>query len=122
MGIAIRVIDDVVGLRARSVTELQVAEQTSLRELLRQRISAMPPAGVNEKGLLTGLASSNARRGSGQRPSDEAALMRAATEAFKNNRLIVIVGDRQIADLDEPVTLAPETEITFLKLVPLVGG
>jgi hypothetical protein len=34
----------------------------------------------------------------------------------------VIVGDRQVDDLDEELELTPETEIRFLRLTPLVGG
>ncbi|HEY9367073.1 hypothetical protein [Streptomyces sp.] len=45
-----------------------------------------------------------------------------AVESFGRNGFLVLVGDRQIEDLDETVELGPDTEVTFLKLVPLVGG
>jgi hypothetical protein len=45
-----------------------------------------------------------------------------AVEAFSRNGFIVLVGDRQVEELDEIVDLRRGTEITFLKLVPLVGG
>jgi len=32
------------------------------------------------------------------------------------------VGDRQAASLDEVIEIAPGTEVTFLRLVMLVGG
>ncbi|MEU1373862.1 hypothetical protein ABZ442_09380 [Streptomyces triculaminicus] len=41
---------------------------------------------------------------------------------FGRNGFLVLVGDRQIWDLDEEVDLTADAEITFLKLVPLVGG
>ncbi|MFI9305254.1 hypothetical protein [Streptomyces triculaminicus] len=41
---------------------------------------------------------------------------------FGRNGFLVLVGDRQIWDLDEEVDLTAGAEITFLKLVPLVGG
>ena len=47
-----------------------------------------------------------------------------AQEAFQRNGIIVLVGDEQAGELDETVTLrlGEPLEVTFLKLVPLVGG
>jgi hypothetical protein len=45
-----------------------------------------------------------------------------AVQAFDKNRFLMLVGDRQVESLDEELMLGAETEITFLKLVPLVGG
>lgn len=47
-----------------------------------------------------------------------------AVEAFQRNGIIVLIGEHQAEDLDETVTLrlGQPLEVTFLKLVPLVGG
>jgi hypothetical protein len=45
-----------------------------------------------------------------------------AIEAFEENGFIVLVDDFQVQNLDDEITLHPETSVTFLKLVPLVGG
>ena len=45
-----------------------------------------------------------------------------AIEAFQGNGFIVLVDDYQIQGLDDEIALHPETTVTFLKLVPLVGG
>ena len=45
-----------------------------------------------------------------------------AVEAFGRNGFLVLVDDRQVTDLDARLDLRMGTEITFLKLVPLVGG
>jgi hypothetical protein len=45
-----------------------------------------------------------------------------AVEAFGRNGFIVLVDDRQVDNLDAQVELRTGTEITFLRLVPLVGG
>jgi len=45
-----------------------------------------------------------------------------AIEAFEGNGFIVLVDDRQIEGLDTEIALHPDTSVTFLKLVPLVGG
>jgi hypothetical protein len=42
--------------------------------------------------------------------------------AFGRNAFVVLVDDRQVAELDEEVHLRAGTRVTFLKLVPLVGG
>jgi hypothetical protein len=53
---------------------------------------------------------------------DAEAQCEAAFQAFARNGFLVLVGDRQITDLDEPVTGQADVEVTFLKLIPLVGG
>ena len=45
-----------------------------------------------------------------------------AIEAFDRNGFVVLVGNRQVEQLDANIPLRPETLVTFLKLVPLVGG
>jgi hypothetical protein len=45
-----------------------------------------------------------------------------AIEAFERNGFVVLVDDRQVERLDANIALRPDTLVTFLKLVPLVGG
>lgn len=45
-----------------------------------------------------------------------------ALKAFGRNGFVVLVGDRQVEDLDAELDLPAGTEVTFLKLVALVGG
>jgi hypothetical protein len=45
-----------------------------------------------------------------------------ALAAFETNGFIMLVDDTQIETLEETVHLREGTTITFLKLVPLVGG
>ncbi|MET7867661.1 hypothetical protein [Micromonospora taraxaci] len=47
---------------------------------------------------------------------------RVALEAFVRNRFVVLVDDLQVTALDEKVRLHAGSRVTFLKLVPLVGG
>ncbi len=46
----------------------------------------------------------------------------AAVAAFQSNGFLILVDDHQVTELDEVIEIQPETAITFLKLVPLVGG
>ena len=45
-----------------------------------------------------------------------------AIEGFQRNAFILLVDDLQIDDLDQAIPISPETSVTFVKLVPLVGG
>jgi hypothetical protein len=45
-----------------------------------------------------------------------------AIAAYQGNGFLVLLDDRQIMDLDEPLRLTPQSKLTFLRLVPLAGG
>ena len=45
-----------------------------------------------------------------------------AIDGFQRNAFILLVDDLQIEDLDQVIPLSPETSVTFVKLIPLVGG
>jgi hypothetical protein len=45
-----------------------------------------------------------------------------AVESFYRNGFLVLVNDRQVDELEEEIEIRPDTTVTFLKLVPLVGG
>ena len=45
-----------------------------------------------------------------------------AKRAFYTNGFILLVDDRQVDELEDEIQLRPDTTVTFLKLVPLVGG
>jgi len=45
-----------------------------------------------------------------------------ALDAFQRNGFFMLVGDQQAGDLEEEFLITPETAVSFIKLVPLVGG
>mgnify|MGYP001791553307 CR=1 FL=1 len=45
-----------------------------------------------------------------------------ALDCFLKNQYFILIDDVQAESLDQEVTLRPKTEISFLKLTPLVGG
>jgi hypothetical protein len=45
-----------------------------------------------------------------------------AIAAFQRNGFIILVDDEQVTELEQEIIIQPETAVTFLKLVPLVGG
>jgi hypothetical protein len=43
-------------------------------------------------------------------------------EAFEKNQVLILVNDRQAESLEEEIEVGPDTRVTFLRLMPLVGG
>ncbi|MFJ3333788.1 hypothetical protein [Streptomyces sp. NPDC086766] len=110
---------------------LEIAEERlTVRELIRRRVfrevaeyNARTPRvfqGLvqprDAERVLDGYALRAPRR------IDPGAQTELALTAFAGNGFLVLVGDRQVTDPDEEVELTQGTEVTFLKLVPLVGG
>ncbi|MFE9421991.1 hypothetical protein ACFYNO_03395 [Kitasatospora sp. NPDC006697] len=110
---------------------LEIAEERlTVGELIRRRVF-QEVAEFNARGarvfrglvqptdaerVLNGFALREPRR------IDPEAQSRLALEAFAGNGFLVLVGERQVTDPEEVVELALGTEVTFLKLVALVGG
>jgi hypothetical protein len=61
-------------------------------------------------------------RSKGTREADFEPQLHAACDAFERNAFFVLVGDRQVTTLDEPIDVVAQPTVTFIKLVPLVGG
>ncbi|GGM25587.1 hypothetical protein GCM10011608_08080 [Micromonospora sonchi] len=106
-------------------------ERLTLRELIRRRIhqevaehNAATPAPrrllVQPTSIERTLNGEPAERS--HRRVDAQRQVALAEEAFTRNGFVVLVGDRQVEELDDEVDLRRDTEVTFLKLVPLVGG
>jgi hypothetical protein len=53
---------------------------------------------------------------------DSAREVRRAKRAFQERTYTIIVGGRPATRLDEKISMRPGNKITFLRLVPLVGG
>ena len=47
---------------------------------------------------------------------------RVAEKAFEQNGFFVLVGGKQVDDLDAELDLGVDTDLCFVRLVPLVGG
>ncbi len=66
--------------------------------------------------VLNGYRLASGRRIDWEQQADK------AVEAFARNGFILLVDDRQVLDLDEEVDVHAGSVVTFLRLVPLVGG
>jgi hypothetical protein len=45
-----------------------------------------------------------------------------ASEAFESNGFFILIDDKQAESLDQQFVIGPATHVSFVKLVPLVGG
>jgi hypothetical protein len=57
-----------------------------------------------------------------RRPLDGSVQFDRACRSFEKNGFLLIVDGRQAIGLDERIQLRPDSEVQFVKLVPLVGG
>lgn len=102
----------------------------SLRELIRARVGEeVRKRNENRSGnfqMLVELTKREQRlnlRGRDQRRlADPEKQITLALEAFQRNAFFVLVGDRQVDNLDQMLELTEGTEVSFLKLTPLIGG
>ena len=110
-------------------------ERITVRELIRERVyQEVQDYNRNKPATFRGLVQPTDAevalngRGAGGfkvkagREIDWKAQFEKACEAYERNRILVLAGDRQTESLDESIDIQRETEVTFLRLVPLVGG
>ena len=57
-----------------------------------------------------------------KRPLDWKVQLELACRSFEQNGFLLLVDGRQVSELDERINLRPDSEVQFVKLVPLVGG
>ena len=55
-------------------------------------------------------------------PVSVAAEVERTLDAFARHRFFVLVDGARVSDLEEVITLTPETKLQFVRLMPLVGG
>ncbi|MFB9881211.1 hypothetical protein ACFFMN_25075 [Planobispora siamensis] len=120
-------------MTGRAVEEFELPglpERISARELVRLRVreevarhNAAPShrfrglvRPTDAEAELNGYRMRTARRLDWERQAD------AAEAAFARNGFLLLAGDRQIEDLDTEIDLTVDPVVSFVKLIPLVGG
>ena len=130
MGI-VNVVDETTsGGRGEAWTLVVAEERLSLREVICRRVRHEvarynAAAGDVFQGLVQPTDTErllNGYRMRERREIDPQAQCRLALETFGRNGFLVLVGERQVQDLDAEIELTEGVEVSFLKLVPLVGG
>jgi hypothetical protein len=105
-------------------------EALSLREVIRRRVyQEVTEYNAQHSDVFHGLVQPtdaertlNGYRLRTPRRLDWEAQYAKAVEAFAHRAYIVLVNNNQVNDLDALVELHAGAEVTFFKLVPLVGG
>jgi hypothetical protein len=100
-----------------------VEEEITVRDLITRRVreEVRDYNRIAARGAsFTGLVRPEAVDAPGE--IDWEAQRDVALHAFTTNGFFVLVGDRQVESLDERIRIGLGTEVSFVKLVPLVGG
>lgn len=107
-----------------------LTERVTAREVIRSRVyQEVTEYNARQAGLFRGLVqprdAEQTREGfrlHNPRRIDWAEQYEAALASFAKNRFLLIVDDRQVTDLDTEIELRHDTSVSFLRLVPLIGG
>ena len=118
------------GKRSQATTIHLDAELLTTRELIRARVrQEVETYNQNLPETFQGLVQPeeseqilNGFRVKTRRPLDWEAQFRQACASFQRNGFLILVDDKQVMDLDAQILLHKETQLKFIKLVPLVGG
>ena len=129
MRLSVPVLDETTSGTRRAAGALQFEGSAStLREIIRQRVQQeVERFNQSDDEPFHGLVETNETErilnGVRERPCLDAQQQFArALAAFERNGFLVLVDDRQITDLDQRVPLTAHSTVTFLRLVPVIGG
>lgn len=107
-----------------------LADLITVEDLIRQRVTqevarynARPEGAFN--GLVQPTDSESTLNGyklRTRRPIDTEQQVQVALRAFQENGFFIIVDERQLEHLDDPIPVHDNLQVTFMRLMPLVGG
>jgi hypothetical protein len=118
------------GQKTNTLTLDCLTEHLTVRELIRARIyQEVQDYNLKDPEYFRGLVEPtnaekvlNGYKLKSRRKIDWQEQYQKALEAFERNGFFVLVGDRQAESLDQQFEVKVDTEVSFVKLVPLVGG
>jgi hypothetical protein len=107
-----------------------LTERVTVREIIRSRVYQEVTeynAGRSElfRGLVQPRDAKQLKEGfrlPTERRVDWEAQYEAAVAAFQKNGFLLLVDQKQVTELDAEIELRHNTEVSFLRLVPLIGG
>ncbi|GJM26445.1 MAG: hypothetical protein DHS20C16_28600 [Phycisphaerae bacterium] len=106
-------------------------ERTTVRELIRSRVyqDVKDHNALQNQQLFGGLiqptdteSDLNGYRFKKPRQVDWKKQFEVALKGFEEYQILILVNDRQVESLDDEVILTRETVVSFLRLIPLIGG
>jgi hypothetical protein len=105
-----------------------LTERITVRELIRSHVyQTVTEANAGRIGHWIGLDRSALktaveRDGNKPKPIDWQPQFDRAQSAFKTGTLLILVDGRQVETLDEEIEVRVDSEVSFLRLTPLIGG
>ena len=129
--VAVTIVDETPGVARRAAFTLTLdGARVTARELIERRVRHEVEIYNRQKpeifeGLIQPTDAERTLNGwrlKNPRVIDADRQVANACDAFRRGRILLLVDDRQLATLDEDVTLTRDAEVCFYKLVPLVGG
>ena len=130
MPLAVEIVDETLGKRQTRNWTLDLNKHVTVREIIRRRVyQEVQDYNLEQGEVFPGLvqpheteATLNGYRLKEQRKLNWQTQAEEAYRAFEQNGFMILVDDKQVTSLEETLWLKEGTTITFLKLVPLVGG
>lgn len=131
MAAVLTIRDETTGGEAIQETTLEFPSETiTVHDLIRERVyQEVQDYNRKREETFRGLiqptdaeASLNGFKMKTRREIDWKKQFAKAVEAFESGGVIVLVGEKQAESLEETITIERGTEVTFLRLMPLVGG
>jgi len=131
MPVKVRFCDEVIpGAQARANWVTVPQAETTAREIIRNRVrEEVDRHNESLPELFCGLVQPeeserilNGFRMRQRRPLSWEAQVERACSSFERNGFLLLVDGQQATDLDQRIELRADSEIQFVKLVPLVGG
>ena len=118
------------GQKTNTFTIDCLTERLTVRDLIKARIyQEVQDYNLKEPEYFRGLVEPtqaervlNGYKLKARRKIDWQEQYQRALEAFDRNGFFVLVGDKQAESLDDDFEVKVQTEVSFVKLVPLVGG
>lgn len=131
MAATLTIFDEAVSGEKREALRLEfLTDRITARELIRKRVyEEVQEYNLREPEYFRGLVQPtdaervlNGYKLRQRRKIDWEQQFHKAVEAFERNGFFLLVDDRQVESLDEEIEIRLNTEVSFVRLVPLVGG
>ena len=118
------------GERTHRVAIKVTSESITLKELIERRVYAEVEKfnlqrPVNFKALVQPKEAQETAQGyrlPAHRDLNPDVTALEAIKAFENKQFFVMVNNKEVKDLNEKIEITDQTEIAFVKLMPIVGG
>ena len=118
------------GQELRKINIRLVSEQLTVRELIEGRVrQEVEQFNTTQPDVFQGLVSPteaeetlNGHRLRKPKLINADKQVAKAIQAFGSNGFFLLVDEHQAESLDESITFTADTRVSFIKLVPLVGG